>query len=737
MNTQKLEELRIRINSLIEEGEKLKIETQNYVSRKGIKDTFAEYIEAVKDIKTYFGELKEERKRKRAQAGLKDIKKKKEKPLSFFERIQLLFRSEDYNREYVRIFVPSSLVRYYRKKYRNNPGKYAELEKHIRGCRMPVTVPRYLAASLFYPLLLTPLFFVLGYMIGDFAYTFFMKKIKPHLTVYAQSPLYLNLSHSSMLLLASFVSAIITTVFLFLLFRYLILAYPRMYASHRRGQIEVIFPHVVNMMLGMSKGGIPVTEMFQIIADEISVTGEVGKEFRVIVNKVKVFHENLISAIRYVANTTPSQKFADFLDDMISVVEGSGRLSEFLEFKSQHLMDEREKYQELFLNSLGILAEVYVSALVVAPLFLLIIFVVMGMMQGYSTDLMKLIIYIYMPVGGGMFIWLLMSMMSEYEVKWTGEKFRKSRLSARVCSGRPPDFSYPGKFTRMYREIIRKIKLVLSDLRIFIYKPEYVFYLSFPAFLLTLPFIYRMKPETIFVVFLFVTITPYAILAEIRNRRIRKIEEHIPDFLKQLASLNESGLNIVMAIRILSSSNLGALSSEIVLIKRDLEWGMLLSDALKRFERRVSSMTVTKVTSILLKSMEAAGTIKDALFTAANDAQLYLELKNRVKSEMFVYVVVIYMTFAVFLFTIYILTSNFIHVFSKMHIPQVSYSYIQFRVPNVKEMTRLFYHTSLINGTISGLIAGLMGEGELKAGLKHALVLVAMTYLVFTFLLGY
>ncbi len=733
MSIERLEELRLRLNSIIEQGEKLKVETQDYLSKKTFKETLLTYVETVKDVKKYIRELREERKAKKAREGLEIIRKKKEKPASLSERIYRLFKSEEYNREVFRIYTPTSLVRYYRNKYRRNPEKYADLEKVLRGCRYPVTVPKYLAIALFYPLVLSPLFFVFGYLAGSLIYSIYRRAIAPKVYV----PFSLNMPHSTELILVSIISAFVTTLVMFFVLRYIILAYPRMYASHRRGQIEVIFPHVVNMMLGMAKGGIPVIEMFQIIADEISVTGEVGREFRVIVNRAKVFHENLTSAIRYVASTTPSQKFSDFLDDMISVIEGSGKLSEFLEFKSQHLMSEKEKYQELFLNSLGILAEVYVSALVVAPLFLLIIFVVMGMMESYSMDLMKLVIYIYMPVGGIMFIWMLWSMISEYEVKWTGERFRRSRLSARVCSGRPPDFTYPGKFARMYHELMRRVKNVLSDLRIFLYKPEYSFYISLPVFLLTLPFTYRLKPETLFVLFLAITVTPYSILVEMRNRRIRKIEEHIPDFLKQLASLNESGLNIVSAIRVLSTSNLGALTSEIVLIRKDLEWGMLLSDALKRFERRVSSMTVTKVTSILLKSMEAAGTIKDALFTAANDAQLYLELKNRVKNEMFVYIVVIYMTFGVFLFTIYILTSNFIQVFSKMHIPQVSYSYIQFRVPNIKEMTELFYHTSLINGTVSGLIAGLMGEGELRAGLKHALILVAVTYVVFTFLIGY
>ncbi|MFP3910133.1 MAG: type II secretion system F family protein, partial [Archaeoglobaceae archaeon] len=237
---------------------------------------------------------------------------------------------------------------------------------------------------------------------------------------------------------------------------------------------------------------------------------------------------------------------------------------------------------------------------------------------------------------------------------------------------------------------------------------------------------------TIFFYLMVLNAIPYAFLAELKKRRVRKIEERIPDFLKQLASLNESGLNVVVAIRMLSSSNLGVLTKEIVKIRKDLEWGMLLPHALKRFETRAGSATVTQVTSILLRAMEASGTVKNALFTAARDAQLYMRLRQNVKNEMFVYVVVIYMTFGVFLFTILILSKNFLQVMPSGSTFQ-EFPAAQFNIPDTDRLTRLFYHTSLINGAFGGFVAGLMGEGEMKSGLKHAIIMVSIAFIAFRF----
>lgn len=500
--------------------------------------------------------------------------------------------------------------------------------------------------------------------------------------------------------------------------------------AQRKQQIEVVFPHVVNMMLGMAKGGTPILKIFRVISEETNVTGEVGREFGIIVMKVEMFHKDLIKSIREVAQTTPSEIFSDFLDDLVSILEGSGKISEFLEFKSKHLMDEKEKFQSVFLNSLGIMAEVYVSILVVAPLFLIIIFVVMGMLGDVNQQLMTLIIYIYMPVGGLMFIIMLSSMMKGYEVKWTCEKLRKFPVMARVTGKSTSSFRYQSTLQQYLNRILRKIKVVLSDIRIFVYKPEYTFYITIPITVISIPFIITWSVETILIYVLVLNVIPYAFLTELKKKRVSKIEEHIPDFLKQLASLNESGLNLVVAIRMLSSSNLGVLTKEIVKIRKDLEWGMLLSDALRRFEVRVGSATVTQVTSILLRAMEATGTIKDALFTAARDAQLYMKLKKNIKNEMFVYVVVIYMTFFVFLVTILILSKNFLQVLPKdMNIQ--GFSGASFNMPDPVRLSRLFYHTTLINGMIGGLVAGLMGEGELKSGLKHAILLVSIAFIAF------
>ena len=46
---------------------------------------------------------------------------------------------------------------------------------------------------------------------------------------------------------------------------------------------------------------------------------------------------------------------------------------------------------------------------------------------------------------------------------------------------------------------------------------------------------------------------------------------------------------------------------------------------------------------------------------------------------------------------------------------------------------RLLYHTCLVQGFFSGLIAGMMGEASIKAGIKHSCILIIAALIAFNF----
>jgi len=47
----------------------------------------------------------------------------------------------------------------------------------------------------------------------------------------------------------------------------------------------------------------------------------------------------------------------------------------------------------------------------------------------------------------------------------------------------------------------------------------------------------------------------------------------------------------------------------------------------------------------------------------------------------------------------------------------------------------VFLHTALVQSLLSGLAAGVMGSGSIKAGMKHAAVMLSISYVVLTFVI--
>ena len=48
---------------------------------------------------------------------------------------------------------------------------------------------------------------------------------------------------------------------------------------------------------------------------------------------------------------------------------------------------------------------------------------------------------------------------------------------------------------------------------------------------------------------------------------------------------------------------------------------------------------------------------------------------------------------------------------------------------------RLFFHAAIIQGLCAGILAGVMGEGKWMSGLKYALIMIAIAYVLFTLLI--
>jgi flagellar protein FlaJ len=294
------------------------------------------------------------------------------------------------------------------------------------------------------------------------------------------------------------------------------------------------------------------------------------------------------------------------------------------------------------------------------------------------------------------------------------------------------------------RDSINLRKMLLSPLKPLKEKPEYTLAITVPIVLIYLTYstFQGMKTKDYIdfidnkIVFaIYIIVIPLMIFHEYKKGREERIQAQIPDFLKKLASTNETGMTLRDSIKLMTRSDVG-LGKEIKKIWNDMEWGLSINESLRRFANRVRTHIVARSITLITKANESSGDIGEALTVAARDAAAEQELKTDRKVSMLIYIIIIYISFMVFIGIIYIISSTFLLEMVKAsekvsssggHAVPLSLDRAKMAMYN-----RLFFHGALIQGFTSGLIAGVMGEGSVLSGLKHSVIMMTIGYLLFT-----
>ncbi len=287
-------------------------------------------------------------------------------------------------------------------------------------------------------------------------------------------------------------------------------------------------------------------------------------------------------------------------------------------------------------------------------------------------------------------------------------------------------------------EIRRFIKSPQQQIR---KEPAYAILISIPIALIFLVLAglktgFTPAFDNVLLFTIFIAIVPPGFLHHLRRRRVKRIEQYFPNFLRDVAEMNRSGMTLTKSVGTVSKGEYGDLTIEIAKINAMLSWGISFEDALDKFADRVATPLIYRSVSLINQASRAGGNVPDVLEVAAKDAYVLKMMEKDRASEMIIYVVISYMSFGVFLFVIGILSYSFIPVMSEASISAnaVGGGAEQFMgVFDPDMFRRLFFHASLIMGFSSGLVAGQMGEGEVMAGLKHSVILSMLAWITFAF----
>ncbi|MEA3201625.1 MAG: archaeal flagellar protein FlaJ [Thermoplasmata archaeon] len=546
------------------------------------------------------------------------------------------------------------------------------------------------------------------------------------------------------------------------------LAYPRLVSTGRARRIDAEMPSVVTLCYALAQGNVPALDIIRTVAAEKATYGEAAIEFRVVVRNVEWLGLDLISALEDAADTTPSPRLAAFFRGLVTMLNSGADAKDYFMHQAKSELQAEDMALERDLESASMLAEIYVSGLLVLPLLLMVVISGLAPLAGGQTALIPFIIFGFIPLGTIVYLILVDTLLPPESL--TVPKTDPPALAdfglAHVLPDThllPPPWqtSWPtnlpegaGDEARAAARRLRwqitlertRLKMV-AGWRHFVARmlARPVDAIEFSGFIGLAVLVgglgiawwqglrsndFAVAATGVLITAAVLTAIPISAFHEIRVRRARRVEATLPDNLTKLAGFNERGIGLLQSFEILGESATGPLAKEFKAVERDVSWNGSLANALRRLRERVNTLRMTKLGILLERASNATGSMREVLDIAANDATKRESIRATRRQSMMSYVIVIYIVFAVFLYVLYMVAHLFYGAGGLGAVTAKSGGSLSAGLDPTTARV-LFAQAAVIQGVFCGMVAGRLGEGHTLSGLKHAALLAAIAYIVF------
>jgi archaellum biogenesis protein FlaJ (TadC family) len=281
---------------------------------------------------------------------------------------------------------------------------------------------------------------------------------------------------------------------------------------------------------------------------------------------------------------------------------------------------------------------------------------------------------------------------------------------------------------------------------------------------------------------LIISVLPYGALNFLKNRAVRDMENQFPSFLNDLAESKRGGMTILNSFESARDTDYGRLNHEIEKVHNQLTWGIPFPDVMERFSKRMKdSPVIQESLSIIIQSFKSGGGITETIESVAdNSAQLrkVLQEKRSKLRQQLVIIYIIYFLFVGITVGIYVMLSQLLGLgtqeagalegiggvlgggsessgtpnfcgqdilaaepfcstaqvfgFIPSNLTDLSSGYSEnFSYGKMAYYKSLLFTMLMIQGGCTAAVAGQISEGSPSAGVKHALMMIPVSFIAF------
>jgi flagellar protein FlaJ len=234
-----------------------------------------------------------------------------------------------------------------------------------------------------------------------------------------------------------------------------------------------------------------------------------------------------------------------------------------------------------------------------------------------------------------------------------------------------------------------------------------------------------------------ISVLPFVISLINESRIESEKEEMFLEFTRNLVESVKTGTPISKSIINLKGKAFGVLGPNIKKLANQISLGIPLNLALQVFSKDVDNITVSRTIILIGQAERAGGDIGEILESVAEAVSISDKLKKERKAAIATLVVQGYIIFFVFMIIILIMQFQILPMVSGIaelgSIGEGTFAKVGGGGGEViaqDDISNSFLYLLLVQGFFTGLTIGKLGEGGVKAGIKHSFALMLISFVV-------
>ncbi|MEK6873334.1 MAG: type II secretion system F family protein [Nanoarchaeota archaeon] len=153
--------------------------------------------------------------------------------------------------------------------------------------------------------------------------------------------------------------------------------YPYAERSAVEGQIDYELPFATIQMAAIAGSDIEPSNIFGIIAlsKEYPI---IKKEAKKLMNQINLYGYDLVTALKNVADSSPSKQWADLLNGIGTTIKSGGDLAKFLNKRAETMLFEYRLKREKATRAAETFMDIYISVVIAAPMLMMLLLIMLS-----------------------------------------------------------------------------------------------------------------------------------------------------------------------------------------------------------------------------------------------------------------------------------------------------------------------------------------------------------------------